>query len=102
MQAGQREKQNRMEGMRNLELKKRMIKKPEIADQTDNKEYNGASDKKSKQAWARLIKKIYEIDPLVCPKCGSEMKIVVFFQYFVVKLLTGIITFPISQFIITD
>ena len=25
--------------------------------------------------WARLIKKIFEIDPLLCPKCKSEMKI---------------------------
>jgi hypothetical protein len=32
--------------------------------------------KSQKQAWARLIKKIYEIDPLVCPKCSSEMKII--------------------------
>jgi hypothetical protein len=24
-------------------------------------------------AWARLIAKVYEIDPLVCPRCGSEM-----------------------------
>ncbi len=25
-----------------------------------------------KRAWARLIAKIYEIDPLLCPECGSE------------------------------
>ncbi len=31
------------------------------------------SEKKSKQTWARLIKRIYEVDPLICPKCGSEM-----------------------------
>ena len=30
------------------------------------------------RSWARLIKKIYEIDPLVCPKCGSSMKIKAF------------------------
>ena len=23
-----------------------------------------------KRAWARLLAKIYEVDPLVCPKCG--------------------------------
>ena len=28
--------------------------------------------------WARWIKKVYEIDPLKCPKCGSEMKIKAF------------------------
>jgi hypothetical protein len=25
-----------------------------------------------KRAWARLLAKVYEIDPLVCPKCGWE------------------------------
>jgi len=27
-----------------------------------------------KRTWARLLAKVYEIDPLVCPKCGAEMK----------------------------
>jgi hypothetical protein len=27
-----------------------------------------------KRAWARLPAKVYEVDPLVCPKCGAEMK----------------------------
>ena len=30
------------------------------------------------RSWARLIKKIYEIDPLLCPKCDSQMKIKTF------------------------
>jgi hypothetical protein len=30
------------------------------------------------RSWARLIKKIYEVDPLICPKCGSAMKIKAF------------------------
>jgi hypothetical protein len=25
-----------------------------------------------------LIKRIYEVDPLVCPSCGSEMKVIAF------------------------
>ena len=25
-------------------------------------------------AWARLIAKVYEVDPMVCPRCGSSMK----------------------------
>ena len=32
-------------------------------------------DKKRKSAWARLIKKVYGEGPLICPKCGSGMKI---------------------------
>ena len=27
-------------------------------------------------AWARLIKKVYGVDPLTCPKCGKDMKII--------------------------
>jgi hypothetical protein len=30
------------------------------------------------KSWARLIKKIYEVDPLICPKCGAKMKIKAF------------------------
>jgi hypothetical protein len=45
----------------------------EIADPSSSGE--DLSVKKSKATWARLIAKIYEIDPLVCPKCGSEMKV---------------------------
>ena len=30
------------------------------------------------RSWAKLIRRIYEVDPLVCPKCGSEMKVVAF------------------------
>jgi hypothetical protein len=33
-----------------------------------------------KRAWARLLAKVYEIDPLVCPKCGSEMKVIAVIQ----------------------
>lgn len=34
------------------------------------------SSKKSKQTWAKLIQKVYEYDPMICPKCKSEMKII--------------------------
>ena len=29
-----------------------------------------------KRAWARLLSKGYEVDPLVCPRCGHEMKVI--------------------------
>ncbi len=34
--------------------------------------------KQCRSAWARLIRKIYEVDPLVCPQCQHTMKIVAF------------------------
>ena len=32
----------------------------------DSKEY--------RKNWARLIQRIYEVDPLTCPKCSGKMK----------------------------
>jgi len=29
-----------------------------------------------RKEWARLIQKIYEVDPLTCPKCKGVMKII--------------------------
>jgi len=49
-----------------------------ISEEEPRKEQEGnlvetLSEKKSKQTWARLIKNVFEVDPLICPKCGSEM-----------------------------
>jgi hypothetical protein len=34
--------------------------------------------KELKKRWSYFIKKVYETDPLVCPKCSGEMKIISF------------------------
>ena len=34
------------------------------------------------KTWAALIKQVYEVDPLVCEKCGGEMKIIAFITDF--------------------
>ncbi len=33
------------------------------------------------QAWATLIKRVYEVDPLACPRCGGRMKVIAFISY---------------------
>ena len=38
------------------------------------------SKKEFRKNWARLIQKIYEVDPLLCSKCGGEMKIIAFIE----------------------
>jgi len=52
-------------------------------------EYHIIEDKspgKLNRSWARLIQKIYEVDPLVCPRCGGQMRIIAFIEdYKVVK-----------------
>jgi len=47
---------------------------------------NEECSKSCNKSWARLIKKIYEVDPLVCSKCGGSMRIIAFIEdYKIVK-----------------
>ena len=39
-----------------------------------------ASKKEFRKNWAWLIQKIYEVDPLLRPKCGGEMRIIAFIE----------------------
>ena len=39
-----------------------------------------ANNKALKKNWARLIQKIYEVDPLVCPHCNGTMRIISFIE----------------------
>jgi hypothetical protein len=34
------------------------------------------SSKERRKNWARLIQKIYGVDPLTCPKCSGKMKVI--------------------------
>ncbi len=36
--------------------------------------------KEARKRWAALIKQVYEVDPLVCPQCGGQMKIISFIE----------------------
>jgi len=37
-----------------------------------------AAPSRCTKTWAMLIKRVYESDPLTCPRCGSEMAVVAF------------------------
>jgi hypothetical protein len=39
-------------------------------------ETHGHARQAAKAAWAKLTRKIYEVDPLVCPKCGAQMRVI--------------------------
>ncbi len=41
----------------------------------DADEADSVSDKQSRSTWARLIAQVYEVDPLVCPRCSAPMRI---------------------------
>ena len=46
-------------------------------DQSQDSAYddNSVSAKAKRSAWARLIKKVYEVDPLICPRCGYDLRV---------------------------
>ncbi len=45
-----------------------------------------APDSTLKRRWSYFIRRIYETDPLVCPKCSGEMHIISFIdQHAVIK-----------------
>jgi ribosomal protein S27E len=41
---------------------------------------SGLSRKAFRKNWARLIQKIYHVDPLLCPNCSGSMKIISFIE----------------------
>ena len=38
------------------------------------------NSKEYRKNWARLIQKIYEVNPLTCPKCQGRMRIIAFIE----------------------
>jgi hypothetical protein len=44
--------------------------------QQDGSDSGAEFARKRRRSWARLIKKVYEADPLVCPRCSSPLKII--------------------------
>ena len=33
-----------------------------------------------RHAWARLLARVYEVDPLVCPRCGARLRVIAVIQ----------------------
>jgi hypothetical protein len=46
--------------------------------ESDVPEPGAAERRRLRRSWAQLIRRIYEVDPLTCTKCGGEMRIVAF------------------------
>ena len=43
-------------------------------------QFTEVSASAAKRAWARLIKQVYEADPLMCPRCTGPMRIIAFIE----------------------
>jgi hypothetical protein len=59
-----------------------MRKKAEAEQQADPgpSEVSSAPASRYSQNWAMLIKRVYEVDPMVCPQCGQSMTVISFIQ----------------------
>ena len=54
---------------------------PSILEPVEDPDFSGeGSSKEHRKNWARLIQKIYETDPLCCPKCSGKMRILSFIE----------------------
>ena len=56
-------------------LKNDLPRNPFSCPEPDSDEL-ATTSKPSRASWARLIRKVFEVDPLLCTKCGTEMKII--------------------------
>ena len=57
-----------------------MRKKAEASAKSSGEAPSSAAATGSSQSWAMLIKRVYEVDPLCCPECGGQMKVVSFIE----------------------
>jgi hypothetical protein len=48
------------------------------AEATQNEDPPFVSNSNLRRRWANLIRRVYQTDPLICPKCGSDMRIISF------------------------
>ena len=55
-------------------------KRPKLASVSDDGEQNTPFRRKCRMTWAALIRAIFEVDPLKCPSCGGNMRIVSFIE----------------------
>jgi len=57
------------------------------------------SSRAQRNIWIRLIKRIYGLDPLTCPKCQGRMRIIAFIenQQVVKKILTHLLALQLSR-----
>ena len=53
---------------------------PQAAAAPEPAQSTAPNAKEARKRWAALIKQVYEVDPLLCPKCGGEMKIISFIE----------------------
>lgn len=44
-------------------------------------EVDGRAPLEAWRSWARLIRKVYELDSLLCPRCGGTMRVIAVIEW---------------------
>ena len=52
------------------------LRPPKQATPQDDADSGAEFASARRRSWARLIKKVYEADPLLCPRCSGPLKII--------------------------
>ena len=58
--------------------KRRKAAEAGVRSQTSRRLDDDEFTRSSRLSWAKLIRRVYEVDPLLCPFCGAEMRILAF------------------------
>lgn len=66
---------NRSRGMRQQQEKEKQKNKNQTDGTVDEAPVDPEFKRNARAAWARLIQKVYETDPMLCPRCGETMRI---------------------------
>ena len=67
---------NASRGKRRLERSRATVSNPCPALDSEENSPAESFSQQRRRSWARLLRKIYEVDPLKCPKCGSRLQII--------------------------
>lgn len=73
---------NKSRGMRRKAAEARLAQhgSRDPVDPAANADGEETARSRSSQTWAMLIKRVYEVDPLVCSQCGGQMKVIAFIE----------------------
>ena len=55
--------------------KHKHVDSPDWRDTQDDESESSVCSSQRRAAWARLIVRVYEVDPLICDRCGSPMRV---------------------------
>ena len=64
-------------GRRRKERDPQLEPMPHTAPEREEPDGLSAAERRARRrAWANLLRRVFEVDPLICSRCGAEMKII--------------------------